>query len=100
MFFLIQVRDAKDLFLKLEEKGLLDNSVFLSQLLDTIHRKDLLDLLETDSRNLEETDASPTLSAYRYKQCLQQFSFLFCFWHFSSFSLFCSFSQGDAVQSI
>ncbi|CAJ1071627.1 caspase-8 [Xyrichtys novacula] len=59
------VRDAKDLFLRLDEKGLLENSVFLSQLLHTIGRADLLSLLETDSRRAEETDASPLLSDYR-----------------------------------
>ncbi|GLD51371.1 caspase-8-like isoform X1 [Lates japonicus] len=57
--------DAKQLFLRLEEKGLLDNPVFLSQLLRTIRRADLLNLLETDSRQPEETDASPALSTYR-----------------------------------
>lgn len=59
------IRDGKDLFLRLEEKGLLENSFFLSQLLHTIHRADLLNLLETDSRGPEETDASPNLSPYR-----------------------------------
>ncbi|KAF3699004.1 Caspase-8 [Channa argus] len=59
------VQDAKDLFLRLEERGLLDNSNFLSQLLNTIRRADLLTLLETDSRTPVENDASPTLSAYR-----------------------------------
>uniref|UniRef100_A0A3Q4HIH9 Caspase-8-like n=1 Tax=Neolamprologus brichardi TaxID=32507 RepID=A0A3Q4HIH9_NEOBR len=57
--------DAKDLFLRLEEKGLLRNDAFLRQLLDTIHRADLLRVLETDSRPPEETDASPVLSDYR-----------------------------------
>ncbi|XP_040911806.1 caspase-8 isoform X2 [Toxotes jaculatrix] len=59
------VGDAKQLFLRLEEKGLLDNSFFLSQLLSTIRRTDLLNLLETDNSQPEETDASPALSAYR-----------------------------------
>ncbi|CAK6952078.1 caspase-8 [Scomber scombrus] len=59
------IRDAKDLFLRLEEKGLMDNSAFLYQLLDTIQRRDLLSLLETDSRQPEETDANPVLSDYR-----------------------------------
>lgn len=59
------VRDAKDLFLRLEEKGLLDNGNFLSQLLGTIRRADLLSLLETDSGIPVENDASPALSAYR-----------------------------------
>nr|AVD97789.1 caspase 8 [Miichthys miiuy] len=59
------VMDAKALFLRLEERGLLDNHTFLSQLLDTICRKDLLSLLETDSRQPVETDANPMLSEYR-----------------------------------
>ncbi|KAM6989264.1 caspase-8 [Tautogolabrus adspersus] len=59
-----KVRDAKDLFLKLEESGLMENGAFLSQLLNTIRRADLLSLLETDSRRPEETDANPLLSAY------------------------------------
>uniref|UniRef100_A0A3Q2VFF8 Caspase-8 n=1 Tax=Haplochromis burtoni TaxID=8153 RepID=A0A3Q2VFF8_HAPBU len=57
--------DAKDLFMRLEEKGLLQNDAFLRQLLYTIHRADLLRVLETDSRPPEETDASPVLSDYR-----------------------------------
>lgn len=59
------LRDAKELFLRLQEKGLLDDNFFLSQLLNTIRRADLLSLLETDSRRPEETDATPLLSAYR-----------------------------------
>lgn len=61
----LQVRDAKALFLRLEERGLLDNHIFLSQLLHTIRRADLLSLLETDSRQPVETDANPLLSEYR-----------------------------------
>lgn len=64
-FFSLQIKDAKDLFLRLEEKGLLQNDAFLRQLLCTIHRADLLRVLETDSRPPEETDASPVLSDYR-----------------------------------
>ncbi|XP_076601082.1 caspase-8 [Chaetodon auriga] len=59
------VKDAKGLFIRLEERGLLENCAFLSQLLHTIRREDLLSLLETDSRRLEETDANPILSHYR-----------------------------------
>ncbi|XP_045907788.1 caspase-8-like [Micropterus dolomieu] len=59
------IRDAKGLFFRLEEKCLLENELFLSQLLSTIHRADLLRLLETDSRQPEETDAYPVLSDYR-----------------------------------
>lgn len=60
-----QISDARGLFRKLEEKCLLENSSFLSQLLRTIRRADLLNLLEADSRQLEETDARPLLSEYR-----------------------------------
>ncbi|XP_037642663.1 caspase-8 isoform X2 [Sebastes umbrosus] len=59
------IEDAKKLFLRLEEKGLLDNHLFLRQLLQTIGRADLLNFLETDSRRPEETDANPMLSEYR-----------------------------------
>ncbi|XP_071348720.1 caspase-8 [Trachinotus anak] len=58
------IRDARGLFLRLEENGQLENSFFLSQLLHTIRRADLLSLLQTDS-GPEETDASPMLSSYR-----------------------------------
>ncbi|KAE8291291.1 Caspase-8 [Larimichthys crocea] len=59
------VMDAKALFLRLEERGLLDNQTFLSQLLHTIGRIDLLSLLETDGMQPVETDANPMLSEYR-----------------------------------
>uniref|UniRef100_H2TIG9 Caspase-8 n=1 Tax=Takifugu rubripes TaxID=31033 RepID=H2TIG9_TAKRU len=59
------ITDARGLFKKLHEKRLLENSSFLSQLLHTIHRKDLLCLLEADSSQPEETDARPLLSEYR-----------------------------------
>ncbi|XP_072219090.1 uncharacterized protein [Leuresthes tenuis] len=59
------ISDAKGLFLRLEEKGLLDDSSFLCQLLHIIHRADLLSLLRTDCRQQEETDANPILSKYR-----------------------------------
>lgn len=61
----LQVMDAKALFLRLEERGLLDNQTFLSQLLHTIGRIDLLSLLETDGMQPVETDANPMLSEYR-----------------------------------
>ncbi|KAM9844903.1 caspase-8 [Aulostomus maculatus] len=59
------ISDAKQLFTRLEERGLLENAVFLSQLLFTIRRADLLRQLEMDSRQLEETDAHPVLPGYR-----------------------------------
>ncbi|XP_076018385.1 caspase-8 [Genypterus blacodes] len=67
---LATVRSGRDLFLRLEERGLLDNNVFLSQLLRTIRRADLLYILEADSRCPEESagpqvDSSPILSDYR-----------------------------------
>ncbi|XP_028986885.1 caspase-8 [Betta splendens] len=58
------VRDAKDLFSRLEERGLL-NAFFLCDLLKTICRADLLQYLQTDNMPPEQTDASPCLSAYR-----------------------------------
>ncbi|KAF7642482.1 hypothetical protein LDENG_00257220, partial [Lucifuga dentata] len=63
------VKDGTELFQRLEEKGLLENNSFLSHLLHSIHRADLLNLLETDSRRLEENfdpqaDAAPVLSDY------------------------------------
>lgn len=68
LFLFSQIQDARQLFLKLEEKCLLENSSFLSQLLQTIRRADLLSLLREESRQQEETDASPLLSEYRWKQ--------------------------------
>lgn len=59
------IKDAKQLFLRLEEKELLQNTFFLTQLLRTIRRADLLNLIETDSGQTEETDARPLLSEYR-----------------------------------
>ncbi|KAJ4936944.1 hypothetical protein JOQ06_001528 [Pogonophryne albipinna] len=59
------IADAKRLFVRLEEQGLLEDYSFLCQLLQTIRRADLLNRLETDSRRPEETDASPVLSEYR-----------------------------------
>uniref|UniRef100_A0A3Q1FKX0 Caspase-8 n=1 Tax=Acanthochromis polyacanthus TaxID=80966 RepID=A0A3Q1FKX0_9TELE len=80
------IKDAKQLFLRLEEKELLENKFFLTQLLRTIHRADLLSLIETDSRQTEETDARPLLSEYRVmlyriyddmtQENLNQFKFL------------------------
>lgn len=60
-----QISDARGLFSKLEDKCLLENSLFLSQLLQTIRRADLHRLLQADSRRIEETDAMPVLSEYR-----------------------------------
>lgn len=68
LFLFSQITDARTLFTKLEEKCLLENSSFLFQLLQTICRADLLNLLQADSRQQEETDARPLLSEYRYKQ--------------------------------
>lgn len=50
--------------MKLEEKRLLENHLFLSDLLKTIRRADLVSLL-SDGRPTEESDANPTLSLYR-----------------------------------
>lgn len=59
------VVDGKGLFVRLEEKGLLDSDAFLSLLLQTIGRKDLVNLLRTSSSQSTETDANPMLSDYR-----------------------------------
>uniref|UniRef100_A0A673WPM3 Caspase-8 n=1 Tax=Salmo trutta TaxID=8032 RepID=A0A673WPM3_SALTR len=61
------VEDGRGLFLRLQEKGLLEDHYFLSQLLSVIGRLDLLRLLETDSRQPAhtQTDACPALSQYR-----------------------------------
>uniref|UniRef100_A0A3Q0RJW5 Caspase-8 n=1 Tax=Amphilophus citrinellus TaxID=61819 RepID=A0A3Q0RJW5_AMPCI len=58
------IKDARELFLRLEEKGVL-NDLFLKELLNTIHRADLLRVLETDSRPSNETVVTPVLSDYR-----------------------------------
>ncbi|XP_064849310.1 caspase-8 isoform X2 [Oncorhynchus masou masou] len=64
------VADGRDLFLRLQEKSLLKDYYFLSQLLSVIGRLDLHRLLETDSRQPEQTahtqtDSCPALSQYR-----------------------------------
>jgi len=59
----MQVTDGRDLFYLLDQKDLLRNRSFLSQLLDTIRRADLLSLLEVDSG--PQSDSSPILSEYR-----------------------------------
>ncbi|XP_068197208.1 caspase-8 isoform X4 [Antennarius striatus] len=59
------VTDAKELFLRLEERGLLDDPHFLSRLLQVIRRADLLSLLETNGNPPPEADAHPVLSGYR-----------------------------------
>uniref|UniRef100_A0A3B3THF6 Caspase-8-like n=1 Tax=Poecilia latipinna TaxID=48699 RepID=A0A3B3THF6_9TELE len=60
-----EIKCARDLFVKLEEKGFL-NSTFLAELFRTTRRADLLNMLESDSREREETDACPAyLSEYR-----------------------------------
>lgn len=60
-----QISNARELFRKLEEKCLLDSSYFLSQLLQTIGRRDLLSRLVADLGQPVETDAKPLLSKYR-----------------------------------
>uniref|UniRef100_A0A672G262 Caspase-8 n=1 Tax=Salarias fasciatus TaxID=181472 RepID=A0A672G262_SALFA len=59
------IGDAKDLFLRLQEQGLLENNVFLSELLRTLRRADLLRRLGTQNRQPLETDSTPVLSDYR-----------------------------------
>lgn len=64
MVVLIQIEDAKGLFIRLEEKRLLENHLFLSDLLKTIRRADLVSLL-SDGGPTEESDANPILPYYR-----------------------------------
>ncbi|KAM6948212.1 caspase-8 [Aplochiton taeniatus] len=68
--YLENVQDGQSLFLRLEERGLLENYRFLFQLLSTIGRADLAQRLETEDAQLQQmssiqTDASPALSDYR-----------------------------------
>ncbi|XP_037131727.1 caspase-8 isoform X1 [Syngnathus acus] len=60
------VKDAKVLFNRLEEKDCL-NIEFIKQLLQTIRRIDLLNLVKIKTQDVEETDANPfgKLSNYR-----------------------------------
>nr|XP_004576360.1 caspase-8 isoform X2 [Maylandia zebra] len=60
-----EIRQAKELFSRLSEKGLLENNTFLKELLRTIHREDLIIRLKAGSGNLEETDARGVLSNFR-----------------------------------
>lgn len=67
------VRDAKDLFLRLEEQALLDDELLVPELLITIGRLDLLAILKTSkeevNRKLPERDiSSKGVSAYRYEE--------------------------------
>lgn len=64
-YFILQIRQAKELFSRLSEKGLLENNTFLKELLRTIHREDLIIRLKAGSGNLEETDARRVLSNFR-----------------------------------
>lgn len=61
-----EIRDAKQLFTRLEEVGLMENHIFLSELLETLRRVDLLNVLKREIvRSQKETDAVPALSPYR-----------------------------------
>ncbi|XP_061791272.1 caspase-8 isoform X2 [Nerophis lumbriciformis] len=60
-----EVDDAKDLFNRLEERGLLEDCAFLDELLCTVGREDLRRLLLTNRQCAAETDATPMLSNYR-----------------------------------
>lgn len=64
------VRDAKDLFLRLEEQALLDDELLVPELLITIGRLDLLVILETskeevDRKLAEREFSSKGVSPYR-----------------------------------
>ncbi|KAI4885383.1 hypothetical protein NFI96_020334 [Prochilodus magdalenae] len=64
------VKDAKDLFLQLNEQALLDDRFLLAELLHTIGRYDLLRLLDTNKREMDSrlqnrTDSNSELLPYR-----------------------------------
>ncbi|XP_063318992.1 caspase-8-like [Pelmatolapia mariae] len=59
------ITNIKDLFSRLKEKGALQNNHFLSQLLSTIDRVDLVRSLGIDGKRSKDTDESPVLSQYR-----------------------------------
>lgn len=93
--------DAKGLFRRLEEKGHLENHFFLSELLHTIRRADLVKRLETDSRQREESDATPFLSSYRLElnECYHEL--LGAALSFAPFfTLSYCFFKGDALQGL
>ncbi|XP_056606105.1 caspase-8 isoform X3 [Triplophysa dalaica] len=64
-----RVSDAKDLFLRLEEQGLLEDGLLIPELLITIGRFDLLFILNTSreevERHLQTRDTSKGVSPYR-----------------------------------
>lgn len=71
------VRDAKDLFLRLEEQALLDDELLVPELLITIGRLDLLVILETskeevDRKLAEREFSSKGVSPYRYEENSQR----------------------------
>ncbi|XP_066520253.1 caspase-8 isoform X2 [Hoplias malabaricus] len=64
------VKDAKDLFKRLKEQNLLDDSTLLAELLYIIGRYDLLRYLKTNSQEVSrslqnQTDSSSGVSSYR-----------------------------------
>lgn len=61
------MKDAKDLFLRLTEQGLLEDNLFLSDLLYTIGRYDLLSYLGSNCRNVKMMlqNQSSGVSEYR-----------------------------------
>ncbi|XP_053739069.1 caspase-8-like isoform X2 [Synchiropus splendidus] len=73
-----KVQDAKGLFTELSDRGLLDHSGFLAELLETINRNGLLNDLRTHHGWSYDTDATPILSDYRkmlynlYDNCSQE----------------------------
>lgn len=73
-----QITNIKDLFSSLKEKGLLQNNCFLSQLLSTIDRVDLVRSLGIDSKRSKDTDGSPVLSQYRWTQSHIDFNMTAC----------------------
>ncbi|KAM8838559.1 caspase-8-like isoform 2-T2 [Synchiropus picturatus] len=60
-----KVQDAKGLFTELSDRGLLNHSGFLAELLETINRNALLNQLRTHHGWSYDTDATPIVSDYR-----------------------------------
>ncbi|KAB5584453.1 hypothetical protein PHYPO_G00107710 [Pangasianodon hypophthalmus] len=68
------VKDAKDLFLRLSEQALLDDELFLSDLLYTIGRYDLLPILGTNKNNVSRLLQIQSSGVSAYRKMLYQLS--------------------------
>ncbi|MCJ8729934.1 hypothetical protein PDJAM_G00111740 [Pangasius djambal] len=68
------VKDAKDLFLRLSEQALLEDEFFLSDLLYTIGRYDLLPVLDTNKNNVSRLLQNQSSGVSVYRKMLYQLS--------------------------